>query len=379
MPDESEPREHSDEDGQFMAEAVRLAEMGRGWVEPNPMVGAVIVRDGGQVAAGYHRRFGGSHAEIEALRAAREHGAEVAGATMYVSLEPCCHSGKTPPCTDAIIAACLARVVVAMRDPDAKVSGRGIEALRAAGVRVDLGVGQKEARRLLAAYVKLREQGRPWVICKWAQTADGFLALPPSAGRWISGEESRQFVHRLRGEVDGILVGIGTVLADDPLLTNRSGAGKQPARVVLDSRLRLPPESQLANSAAVSQVIAAATAAGLAQAGEAAERLGRKGINILAMPADGRGDVELPALLNELGKRQWTYLLVEGGPAVLAAFIDAHLADELLVFVSASKAPPEGKDLPHFDVAELHIRLGLGPGRAVRIGSDTLLRWVLNG
>jgi diaminohydroxyphosphoribosylaminopyrimidine deaminase/5-amino-6-(5-phosphoribosylamino)uracil reductase len=362
-----------------MAEAVRLAELGRGWVEPNPMVGAVIVRDGGQVAAGYHRRFGGSHAEIEALRAAREHGAEVAGATMYVSLEPCCHSGKTPPCTDAIIAARLARVVVAMRDPDAKVSGRGIEVLRAAGVRVDLGVGQKEARRLLAAYVKLREQGRPWVICKWAQTSDGFLALPPSAGRWISGEESRQFVHRLRGEVDGILVGIGTVLADDPLLTNRSGTGKQPARVVLDSMLRLPPESQLANSVAVSQVIAAATAAGLAQAGETAERLGRKGVNILAVPAAGRGDVELPALLDELGRRQWTYLLVEGGPAVLAAFIDAHLADELLVFVSASKAPPGGRDLPHFDVAELHTRLGLGPGRAVRLGSDTLLRWVLNG
>jgi diaminohydroxyphosphoribosylaminopyrimidine deaminase/5-amino-6-(5-phosphoribosylamino)uracil reductase len=169
---------------------------------------------------------------------------------MYVTLEPCSHYGKTPPCTDAVIAAGIARVLAAMVDPDERVSGRGIALLRQAGVQVEVGLCEPAARRLLAAYIKLRTQHRPWVICKWAQTADGYLALPPGAGRWLSGEASRARVQELRAVCDGVCVGIGTVLADDPLLTNRSGAGRQPARLVLDAHLRTPPTCQLVQSAA---------------------------------------------------------------------------------------------------------------------------------
>jgi diaminohydroxyphosphoribosylaminopyrimidine deaminase/5-amino-6-(5-phosphoribosylamino)uracil reductase len=363
-------------DEAFMAEAIRLARKGRGMVEPNPMVGAVIVRDGRQVASGYHRRFGGPHAEIEALRGA---GKNTAGATIYVSLEPCCSSGKTPPCTDALIGAAFGRVVVAMEDPDDNVAGRGIAAMREAGVRVDIGVCREQAREMLASYTKLRTRGRPWVICKWAQTTDGKLALPPASGRWISGEESRRIVHELRGKVDGILVGIATVLADDPLLTNRYGEGKQPARVVLDSAIRLPADSKLALSPAVSQVIVAATCQGAAAAGERCDALRRMGVDVLAMPADEEGKVSLPALLDELGRRRWTHLLVEGGAEVLGSFIYSRLADELMVFVSPDQAPPGCECLPRFDVGEVTERLHLPPGDAATVGRDTMLHWILAG
>ena len=321
-------------DEQFMRVALECAARGRGAVEPNPMVGAVIVRDGVEITRGWHGAFGGPHAEREALAAAAASGADVTGATMFVTLEPCCHTGKTPPCTDAILEAGIARVVVAMTDPDENVSGRGIDVLREAGVDVAVGVCEAEARKLLAAYVKLRTQGHPWVICKWAQTADGYLALPPRQGRWISGQASRTRVHEIRSWCDGILVGAGTVLADDPLLTNRSGAGKQPVRVVLDSHLRTPPDAQLVRTAGESPVIVVTSSAAPV---DRAEVLRDAGVEVLELPSrDER--VDLDALLDELGRRRWTYLLAEGGTTVLESFILGGFADELLVFI----APIEG-------------------------------------
>ena len=360
------------EDEKFMRIALDCAALGRGAVEPNPMVGAVIVRGGEELSRGRHRKFGAPHAEIEALAAAKATAADVRGATMYVTLEPCCHHGKTPPCTEAIIGAGIARVVVAMADPDKNVAGGGIEALRAAGIEVALGVLAAEARGLLAAYVKLRTQGRPWVICKWAQTADGYLALPAGRGRWISSEAARGYVHELRGLCDGVCIGVGTVLADDPLLTNRSGKGKQPARVVLDSSLKTPPDCRLVKTVESSPVILAASRPANA---DRAEKLQRAGVEVLELPA-GTGGVDLPSLLDELGRRQWTYLLVEGGAKVLTSFISAGLADELVVFRAAEKAGP-AKPLPHFDIADVEKRFGLGEAETRQFGEDVMLRYVL--
>ncbi len=358
-----------------MRRALALAACGRGTVEPNPMVGAVLVRDGRIIGEGRHLRFGGPHAEAEALSAAAAAGQDARGATAYVTLEPCgAFAGKkTPPCVEALIAAGVARAVVAMPDPNPEVSGRSLGRLREAGIEVVTGVCEVEARKLLAGYVKLRTVGRPWVICKWAQTADGCLALPPGRGRWVSGEQARAWVHQLRGRCDGILVGVGTVLADDPLLTNRSGKGRQPARVVLDTGLRTSANSRLLQSAAESPVILVAPADAEEPAPELA---GCAGVEILRVPSRGAG-VDPGALLDELGRRQWTYLLVEGGAKVLASFVVGGFADELVVFVSPDRAAG-GPPLPRFDIAEVRRKLGLPePEETRRLGRDTMLRFLL--
>lgn len=360
----------------MMAAALELAARGRGAVEPNPMVGAIIARGGMRIGGGWHRRLGGPHAEIEAMEAARATGHDVTGATLYVTLEPCPHHGKTPPCTEAIVAGGIGRVVVAMTDPNQNVAGRGIAALRSAGLEVTVGVGRSEARALLAAYRKLCTARRPWVICKWAQTADGYLALPPHAGRWVSGEDARAQAHELRGVCDAICVGVGTVLADDPLLTNRSGSGKRPLRIVLDSKLRTPPDCRLAQTAQDSPVVVATAEGSPAADPSRADALHRAGIELLELPRADLG-VDLPALLDELGRRDCTYLLVEGGAAVLKAFIDADLCDELLVFVSPDDAPAPVANLPRLDIADLREALTLGEPQVRQFGDDRMLRYVL--
>jgi len=363
-------------DERFMRRALELAAAGRGAVEPNPMVGAVIVRDGEVLGEGLHGRFGRRHAETEALRSAAAAGFDVRGATMYVTLEPCCHHGKTPPCVRAVIEAGISRVVAAMRDPDQHVAGRGFEMLREAGVEVLVGVCERQARRLLRAYIKLRTTGRCWVICKWAQTADGCLALPKGRGRWVSSPEARADVHRLRGRCDGICVGIGTVLADDPLLTNRSGAGGQPARVVLDTHLRTPLSCRLIRTVETAPVIVASSeAASLAQP-ERVEALQAAGAQVELLPADERR-VDLAALLDALGGRGWTHLLVEGGAKVLGGFIEADLTDELRVYVSPARIGREAEPLARFDVADLADRLAGEPDEHRRVGTDTMLRYIL--
>ncbi len=281
-------------DEQFMRLALELAERGRGTVEPNPMVGAVLARGGKELARGWHQHFGGPHAEIEAISAAAATGADASGATMYVSLEPCCHHGKTPPCTDALVAAGIKRVVVAMEDVDPRVVGRGIAALKSAGIEVTVGVCREHAQRLLAAYIKLRTAGRPWVICKWAQTAEGFLRMPTGQRRWISCEQSRDFVHRLRGQCQAVCVGVGTVLADDPLLTNRSGVGHQPLRIVLDATLRIPPACRLVATASQSPVLVATTSSAVANRPEVAEQLSRAAPNYCSCRKPRRRAVRRP-------------------------------------------------------------------------------------
>ena len=316
-----------------MAEAMALAGRGLGAVEPNPMVGAVIVRDGHIIGRGWHKRFGGPHAEAEALADARAAGEPTDGATMYVTLEPCSHHGKAPPCTEAICRAKIAAVVAAIGDPSPEVAGQGFAQLRAAGVEVTVGVGRHQAHRLLGAYLKLRTEHRPWVIGKWAQTLDGRIATRTGDSRWISNERSRRRVHRLRGCCDGVAVGVGTALADDPLLTDRSGGARQPTRVVLDERLELSDNCQLIRTIDQAPLLIATGADAMTARADHAEKLRSLGAELLALPA-GPGGVDLAALLEELGRREWTRLLVEGGASVLGSILRAGLADELWVFLA---------------------------------------------
>jgi diaminohydroxyphosphoribosylaminopyrimidine deaminase/5-amino-6-(5-phosphoribosylamino)uracil reductase len=314
-------------DWQWMRRALELAEQGRGRVEPNPLVGAVVVRDGRMVGEGWHQRYGDAHAEIHALAAAGE---AARGATVYVTLEPCCHHGKTPPCTDAILRAGIRTVVAAMLDPFPEVAGQGVAQLRAAGLEVELGLGEAEARRLNAPYLKLLKTGRPYVHGKWAMTLDGKIATRSGDSRWISNEASRRRVHELRGRMDAIVVGIGTVLADDPLLTARPPGARIPCRIVLDSQGRLPPESQLTRT--VKQIpLLVVTPSDLAP--ERTASLRDLGCEVLGLPgAEGRPAVT--ALLDELGRRRMTNLLVEGGSTVLGSFFDAREIDEVHVFIA---------------------------------------------
>jgi len=311
-----------------MRRALELAGRGAGHVEPNPQVGAVVVAaDGTIVGEGWHAVFGGPHAEVAALAAA---GPAARGATLCVTLEPCCHHGKTPPCTAAIIAAGIARVVVATGDPFPAVAGRGITALRAAGIDVETGPLAAEARRLIAPFRKLVETGTPWVIAKWAMSLDGRLAAPPGADRWISSPESRSLVHALRGRIDAIAVGIGTVLADDPLLTARPPGPRQPLRIVLDSAARLPLAAALVRTAREVPVL---VAAGPAAAADRVAALRAAGCEVWQAASD-TPSARLRELLAELGRRRLTNLMVEGGAAVLHTLFAAGVVDEIQAFVA---------------------------------------------
>lgn len=310
-----------------MRRALVLAEQGQGHVEPNPMVGCVIAHGAEIIGEGWHARYGGPHAEVAALEIA---GARAAGAVMYVTLEPCCHHGKTPPCTDAILAAGVREVVVAQQDPFPRVAGGGIATLRAAGVRVDLGVLEDEAQHLNAPYRNLLAQQRPWVIAKWAMTLDGKLATTTGASRWISGEASRQIVHQLRGRVDAILIGRGTAAADDPLLIARPSGPRVAVRVVLDTRASLSVNSQLVRTARQTPLVIAAAADA---PDENVDRLSAAGCEVLRLAgADHAG--RLDALLAELGKRQMTNVLVEGGSELFGALADAQQIDEAHAFIA---------------------------------------------
>lgn len=314
-------------DSEFISQAIELARQGQGLVEPNPMVGCVITRDGQVVGRGYHQRFGGPHAEVEALRDAGE---AARSATAYVTLEPCCHQGKTGPCTQALIEAGLARVVVGCEDPNPKVAGQGLDELRKAGIEVVSDVLRDEAQRLIAPFAKLITTGRPWVIAKWAMTLDGKIATHTGSSQWISGEASRAMVHQLRGRVDAVLVGRGTVEADDPLLTARPAGPRTATRIVLDSRASLATDSQLIGSIDAAPLLVAVGDA--APEGDR-RRLTDLGAEVLPLEGATRSE-QLSSLLDELGARQLTNVLVEGGGEVLAALLELREIDEIHAFVA---------------------------------------------
>jgi len=311
-----------------MCRALAEASRGRGFVEPNPMVGVVVVSRGEAVGVGHHERFGGPHAEVIALGRAGE---QARGATLYVTLEPCCHHGKTPPCVDAVLRAGIARVVAAHRDPFPKVDGGGLARLTASGVEVTVGVEAEAARSLNAPYLKRLALGLPFVTAKWAMTLDGRTATGSGDSRWISNLRSRALVHEVRGRMDAILVGVGTALADDPELTARPPGPKTPARVVLDSQGRLPTDGKLARTARETPVWVASTDRAPADRLEALEALG---CVISRFQAGGSHSVPIAVMLGDLASRGVTNLLVEGGGAVLGSFFDAGQVDAVDVFIA---------------------------------------------
>ncbi len=315
------------DDTRYMRLALELAARGTGYTSPNPMVGAVLVKDGRIVGRGYHRKVGGPHAEVEAIRDA---GPEARGATMYVTLEPCNHHGRTPPCSEAVLAAGISRVVVAMEDPNPHVTGGGLRRLQDSGIEVVCGVCREEARRLNEAFIKYVRTGLPWVVLKSAMTLDGRIATASGDARWVTGAGARALVHRLRHGTDAILVGIGTVQADDPSLTTRleEGKGRDPIRIILDSGLKIDPDARVLHldSDAPTWIVC-----GPGADQEKMKRLSRTGARCLAVDLD-RGRVDLKVLLRRLGSEQVTSLLVEGGATVSGSFLASGLVDKVMFF-----------------------------------------------
>lgn len=310
----------------FMKRAISLAQKGMGAVDPNPLVGAVLVRDGQIIGEGWHACFGGLHAERNALKNCRT---SPKGATLYVTLEPCCHYGKTPPCTEAILEAGIAKVIIGSRDPNPKVAGKGAAILREAGVQVEEDFLRAECDALNGAFFHYITTGRPYVAMKYAMTADGKIATATGASQWITNGESRRHVHQLRRQYPAILTGIGTVLADDPLLNCRLGdGGRSPIRIVCDSQLRIPLESQLVQTATDIPLLIATCAKD--QEKQAALRA--KGAEVLVF--DGK-TVPLPALLDRLGSMQISGILLEGGAALNGAFLAENLVQRAYVYMGA--------------------------------------------
>jgi diaminohydroxyphosphoribosylaminopyrimidine deaminase / 5-amino-6-(5-phosphoribosylamino)uracil reductase len=308
-----------------MRRALRLAERGEGETNPNPMVGCVVVRRGRVVGEGYHRRAGGPHAEVLALARA---GSRARGATLYVTLEPCSHSGRTPPCAPRVAGAGVSRVVAAMRDPDPRVSGRGLASLRRAGVEVVAGVLEGEARALNERFVGAARMWRPFVLLKAAMTLDARIATATGESKWITSPRNRRAARRLRRLFDGVLVGIGTVLSDDPLLLPEPRVRRPFHRLVLDARLRIPEKSRLVRSAAEAPLWVLTGARVTA----AQRRLESLGVTVLNVPGSASGLLPLPRVLRRLRERGITSIMVEGGSAVLGAFLREELFDQLALF-----------------------------------------------
>ncbi len=322
-------------DRDMLQVAARAAARGMGHVEPNPMVGCVIGRDDGTVlGVGHHRRFGDRHAEVEALRHCAMRGHSPRGATAWVTLEPCNHQGKQPPCTGALIEAGIARVIVARPDPN-PVSTGGAERLRTAGIEVRFTDACPEAVRISDAFIMRILHRRPWVIAKWAQTIDGCLADASGSSQWISGERSRRGVHRLRGRVDAILTGIGTVLADDPLLTARGVPRRRIAmRIVIDPGLRIPEVGTLVQTIDQAPLMVVTTPEAAAEQRVKAAALRRAGVALLELPRAGGGAILLRPLLEQLAaEREVSNVLVEGGAGLLGALARESLLDELRIHI----------------------------------------------
>jgi diaminohydroxyphosphoribosylaminopyrimidine deaminase/5-amino-6-(5-phosphoribosylamino)uracil reductase len=349
----------TDTDKAYLARAIELARRGTGSVKPNPVVGAVVARGEETLGEGWHEEFGGAHAEVNAIEACGLE--DLSGATLYVSLEPCCHEGQTPPCTDAILQAGIRRVVVASDDPTEKASGRGLGILRDEGVDVVIADGElaASARLLNQAFRKHARVGRPWVLFKSAMTLDGKVATRTGDSKWISSEDSRELAHRWRAAVDAVVVGIGTALADDPQLTARpdglpAEAGAQPRRVVFDSLARLPTSSQLVAAAAefpLTLVVSRAAARADTDALEAA------GVHVLVATGENE-PARVRSALDQLGSLGVMSVLLEGGPHLAGAFLDAGEIDEIRLFLaplllggSAARDPLEGEGVERISEA----------------------------
>lgn len=364
-------------DRDYMKRAIELAELGRGWTNPNPVVGAVIVKDGVIIGEGYHARYGGLHAERNAIAALTQ---PAEGATIYVTLEPCCHYGKTPPCTEAILEQKIARVVIGSRDPNPKVAGKGAKILRDAGVLVEEGFMREECDKLNPVFFHYITTKMPYVVMKYAMTADGKIATRTGASKWITGEAARAKVQELRHRCMGIMAGIGTVLADDPMLNVRIEGKKSPVRIICDSRLRIPPDSQICKTANQYPTI---VACGIEEAAKAdlpqkdvIRELEHRGVQVIFVP-DGNGRVDLKKLMQILGDQGIDSILLEGGGELNDSALQAGIVQEVKVFLAPklfggrdAKSPVAGTgvELPE-EAAALIFE------QASQIGEDLLLEY----
>lgn len=355
-------------DEYYMRQAIRLARKGMGRTNPNPMVGAVIVCNDQIIGRGYHKRYGDKHAEVNAIEDA---GGKVAGTTIYITLEPCCHQDKrTPPCVDAIIRVGIRKVVIGALDPNPQVNGKGVQRLRSQGIEVKIGVLEEECGRLNEVYFKYIRTGIPFVTVKYAQTLDGRIASRTGQSQWISSPATRKHAHWLRSISDGLMVGIGTVLADDPSLTVRLVRGKNPVPIIVDSFLRIPLEAKVLKSQSELRPIVAATAKADADKVSALRGLG---VEVLILGEDGKGGVNLVELLGKLGERKLSSVLVEGGSEIITSLLKERLVDKLAVCI-APKILGEGieavRDLGIMNIDDA-IRLSNTSVR--KMGDDYLL------
>jgi len=359
------------DDEYWMRRALHLAEKGRGRTSPNPMVGAVLVKRRKVVGEGYHARAGKPHAEIVAIEKAGE---RAKGATLYLNLEPCTHYGKTPPCAPAVIEAGVRKVIVGIEDPNPLVKGRGVVRLKQAGLDVKVGILEKECTRLNEAFCKYMVQHEPFIILKVAATLDGKLATKNGESRWITGETSRRFVHRLRDQVDGVVVGIGTVLKDDPMLTARVRGGRDPYRIVFDSRLRIPENAKMIDLSPSRTIVATTEMASR----DKIERLQKKGVRILISDSKS-GKVDLKSSLLKLGEMGMMSLLLEGGSQLSGSFLDQRLIDKILLFLSPKLiGDPEAPGIfGGLGVAHLKEAIPLRDLKVRKIGDDILVEGYL--
>jgi diaminohydroxyphosphoribosylaminopyrimidine deaminase/5-amino-6-(5-phosphoribosylamino)uracil reductase len=361
------------EDNVFMAKALRFARRGLGKTSPNPMVGALVVKEGQIVGKGYHRRYGEAHAEVIALRNAE---GDVKGASMYVTLEPCCHHGWTPPCVDAIIGAGVSKVVVGTPDPNPRVNGKGIGILRDHGIHVRVGFLEERCRELNEAYFKHIRTGIPLVTLKFAQSLDGRIATKTGRSQWISSPQTLRLAHKLRSIHDGVLVGIGTVLADDPSLTVRHVKGQNPHRIVVDSKLRIPLGAKILNDKDVDRTIIVATEG---TNRKKAQNLHHLGAEILWVAKDHRGGVDLHDLLARLGRMGITSVLVEGGSKIITSFLREGLADKIVI-VMAPKLIGKGVEaLGDLKIRDLRKALRVSRMKTRRLGQDIVIEGRLQG
>jgi diaminohydroxyphosphoribosylaminopyrimidine deaminase/5-amino-6-(5-phosphoribosylamino)uracil reductase len=354
-------------DERFMHRALQLARKGHGRVSPNPMVGAVIVRDGRIIGEGWHRCCGENHAEINAIENATE---AVEGATFYITLEPCAHQGRTPPCVDALIACRPGRIVVGTEDPNPMVSGKGIQALTRQGIKTSVGVLGEACQQLNEVFFKYIGSGLPFVTLKFAQTLDGRIATATGHSKWISSPPSLRFAHRLRSIHDAILVGADTVLKDNPELTCRLVRGRNPLRIVVDSRLRVSPAAIIFNETPGANALVATTSLASARKRRHFEL---KGIETLVLGTDRVGRVDLHELLIALGRRKIASLLVEGGAALITSFLKEKLADRLIVVLSPKIAGKGVDSVGDLGIRLMNDALSLTFQKITRSGEDLIL------
>jgi diaminohydroxyphosphoribosylaminopyrimidine deaminase/5-amino-6-(5-phosphoribosylamino)uracil reductase len=318
----------------WMSKCLNLAKRGAGFVSPNPLVGAVIVRNGKKISEGYHEQYGGPHAEVNAINQAVAKKKSLAGATLYVNLEPCFHFGKTPPCVDAVLKHGISRVVIATKDPNPLVAGKSIQKLKKNGVTCSVGILKDEATHLNEKFFSFIKKNIPFIALKAAQTKDGFIAKPDGKSKWITNTQSRKYVHQLRNEYDAVLVGANTVLRDNPELTVRAIKGRNPIRVIVDGKLSVSSTANVLNSKALTIVYTSKKKSSVFR--KKIKTIENKGIVVVQMDTKD-GSINVKDIINDLGKRQIASILVEGGQQIYSSFLNAGVVDKIYLFTAKKK------------------------------------------